>query len=140
MRYTLAFLIFLFPATVAAAPVTIAAGETYTLTGDLTLSGADTLDANGTVQSPCIIVGNGHAIVGQGRDHTVVEVGVGGRVVGLVGVAVTEQVDADHLPPRLGQQVGPTGFPPVPFERRGESMDQQNGLGTHLAQPIHAAL
>ena len=67
MRYTLAFLIFLFPATVAAAPVTIAAGETYTLTGDLTLSGADTLDANGTVQSPCIIVGNGHAIVGQGR-------------------------------------------------------------------------
>lgn len=48
-----------------AAPVTIAAGETYTLTADLTLGGADTLDANGTVASPCIIVGNGHAIVAQ---------------------------------------------------------------------------
>jgi hypothetical protein len=46
-----------------AAPVTIAAGQTYTLSADLTLSGTDTLDANGTPSSPCIIVGNGHSIV-----------------------------------------------------------------------------
>jgi len=65
MRFRVSFLVLFFPATAAAAPVTIAAGETYTLTADLTLSGADTLDANGTVQSPCTIVGNGHAIVGN---------------------------------------------------------------------------
>ena len=56
--------VFIFVAGAAgAAPVTIAAGQTYTLSADLTLSGADTLDANGTPSSPCIIVGNGHAIV-----------------------------------------------------------------------------
>jgi hypothetical protein len=47
-----------------AASVTIGAGETYTLSaGDLVLGDADTLDANGTVASPCVIAGNGHAIV-----------------------------------------------------------------------------
>src|ERR1041385_4799573 len=63
MRRALIPVMLLLPATAAAAPVTIAAGETYTLSGDLVLGGADTLDANGTVQSPCVIVGNGHAIV-----------------------------------------------------------------------------
>src|SRR5215831_1758681 len=48
-----------------AAPVTIAAGQTYTLSADLVVSGADTLDANGTVSSPCTVVGNGHAIVAR---------------------------------------------------------------------------
>src|SRR5437773_3692695 len=65
MRITLTSLLLLLPATAGAAPVTIAAGETYPLSGDLVLSGADTLDANGTAQSPCVIVGNGHAIVAQ---------------------------------------------------------------------------
>ena len=51
--------------TAAATSVTIGAGETYMLSSDLVLNGADTLDANGTVDSPCIIVGNGHAIVGN---------------------------------------------------------------------------
>ena len=47
-----------------AASVTIQAGQTYSLgPGDLVLTGPDTLDANGTVDSPCVIVGNGHAIV-----------------------------------------------------------------------------
>jgi hypothetical protein len=64
MRLTLASLLLLVPVRALAAPVTIAAGATYSLdSGDLVLSGADTLDANGTPQNPCTIVGNGHAIV-----------------------------------------------------------------------------
>src|SRR5690242_9433373 len=63
MRLIVASFVLLVPTAAAAAPVTIAAGETYTLTADLALSGGDTLDANGTPQSPCTIVGNGHAIV-----------------------------------------------------------------------------
>jgi MYXO-CTERM domain-containing protein len=49
--------------TAGATSVTIAAGQTYTLSADLVLSGADALDAKGTVQSPCVVAGNGHAIV-----------------------------------------------------------------------------
>ncbi|HVU00545.1 MAG TPA: MYXO-CTERM sorting domain-containing protein [Polyangiaceae bacterium] len=55
------FLLLAVPA--QAKSVSIAAGETYTLSADLTLSGGDTLDAAGTPSSPCVIVGNGHAIV-----------------------------------------------------------------------------
>jgi hypothetical protein len=51
------------PSAAGAASVTIAAGQTYALSADLTMSRADTLDANGTPSSPCIIVGDGHAIV-----------------------------------------------------------------------------
>jgi MYXO-CTERM domain-containing protein len=48
-----------------AASVTIQAGQTYTLSADLVLNGADNLDANGTTASPCTIVGNGHGIIGR---------------------------------------------------------------------------
>src|SRR5262245_33225236 len=49
-----------------AASVTIAAGQTYNLgSADLVLNGADNLDANGTVDSPCVINGNGRAIIGR---------------------------------------------------------------------------
>src|SRR5262249_46323819 len=57
---------FLVARTAGATTVTIGAGETYTLDADLVLHGADTLDANGTPQSPCTIVGNGHSIVANG--------------------------------------------------------------------------
>src|SRR5689334_9551092 len=64
MRLILGSLLLLVPVRALAAPVTIAAGATYSLdSGDLVLNGADTLDANGTAQNPCTIVGNGHAIV-----------------------------------------------------------------------------
>ena len=67
MRLTLAPLLLLVPVRALAAPITIATGATYSLdSGDLVLNGADALDANGTAQNPCTIVGNGHAIVAHG--------------------------------------------------------------------------
>jgi MYXO-CTERM domain-containing protein len=54
------------PTRARAASQTIAAGSTLTLQGDLVVSGADTLDANGTPSNPCVIVGNGHAIIASG--------------------------------------------------------------------------
>ena len=47
MRLTLVSLLLIVPVRALAAPVTIAAGATYSLdSGDLVLNGADTLDAN----------------------------------------------------------------------------------------------
>jgi hypothetical protein len=51
--------------TAGAASMTIHAGETFRLDSDLVLMGSDTFDANGTVESPCMIIGNGHAIVAR---------------------------------------------------------------------------
>ncbi len=65
-RLSIVAVFFLIGRTAAATAVTIGAGETYTLDADLVLHGADTLDANGTPQSPCTIVGNGHSIVVNG--------------------------------------------------------------------------
>jgi len=100
MRTTLFGLVLLAPATAAAAPVTIAAGETYTLTADLVLGGADTLDANGTVQSPCVIVGNGHAIVanaltGHVKVQNCVFQGLGGTQETTPALDLTAQDAAD---------------------------------------------
>jgi MYXO-CTERM domain-containing protein len=52
--------------TARAASITIQAGQTFNMTSDVTISGADSLDANGTVDSPCVIVGNGHALIASG--------------------------------------------------------------------------
>jgi len=56
----------LVPKTAAAASLTIPGGTPYQMSQDITLNGADSLDAAGTDQSPCSIVGNGHRIVGKG--------------------------------------------------------------------------
>jgi hypothetical protein len=45
----------------------IKAGETWTLIEDFVLTGADSLEVNGTVQKPCTIVASGHAIRTQGE-------------------------------------------------------------------------
>jgi len=83
-----------------AASVTIQAGQTYTLSGDLTLSGADTLDANGTVASPCTIVGNGHAIIGNAlTGHVKIQncilQGLGGTQDTQPAIELTAQGSAD---------------------------------------------
>src|SRR5262249_36132340 len=57
---------FFFCKAAGAASVVIAAGETYRLDANLVLHGADSLDANGTPQNPCTIMGNGHSIVANG--------------------------------------------------------------------------
>jgi MYXO-CTERM domain-containing protein len=84
----------------AAASVTIQAGQTYTLSGDLTLNGADTLDANGTVSSPCTIVGNGHGIIGNAlTGHVKIQncilTGLGGTQETQPAVELTGQGNAD---------------------------------------------
>src|SRR5262245_56339387 len=38
---------------VSAAPIVVEAGQTYTLTEDLVLNGADTLEIKGTADKPC---------------------------------------------------------------------------------------
>src|SRR5882672_2188709 len=83
-----------------AAPVTIAAGQTYALSADLTLRGADTLDANGTPSSPCIIVGNGHAIVANSlTGHVKIQncaiQGLGGAMETTPALDLTAQDGAD---------------------------------------------
>ena len=83
-----------------AASVTIAKGETYTLDQDLVLNGADTLDANGTAQEPCIINGNGHAIIGRAlTGHVKVQncvfQGVGGKMETAPALELTTQGSAD---------------------------------------------
>jgi hypothetical protein len=44
----------------------VEAGQTLTLTEDLVLSGASTLDVRGTADRRCVIAGNGHAIRSDG--------------------------------------------------------------------------
>jgi hypothetical protein len=86
--------------TAGATPVTIAAGQTYTLSANLVLSGADTLDAKGTVQSPCVIAGNGHAIVannltGHVKIENCVLQGLGGTQETTPALGLTAQGTAD---------------------------------------------
>jgi hypothetical protein len=83
-----------------AASVTIQAGQTYNLgSADLVLNGADTLDANGTVSSPCTIVGNGHGIIGRsltGRvkiENCILQ-GLGGTMANQPAVELTGQGSA----------------------------------------------
>ncbi|HEY4106132.1 MAG TPA: hypothetical protein VGM44_19670, partial [Polyangiaceae bacterium] len=83
-----------------ATSVSIAAGQTYTLSADLVLSGADTLEANGTVASPCIIAGNGHAIVanaltGQIKIQDCVFQGLGADMETSPALDITAQGSAD---------------------------------------------
>ena len=83
-----------------AASVTIDKGVTYTLDADLVLSGADSLDGNGTVAAPCIIAGNGHAIVGQGltghiKIQNCVFQGLGGNMETAPALELTAQGSAD---------------------------------------------
>jgi len=83
-----------------AASVTIEPGVTYTLTQDLVLNGADTLDGKGTVDAPCIIAGNGHAIIGKGltghvKIQNCVFQGMGGNVETAPALELTAQGSAD---------------------------------------------
>src|SRR5262245_57410069 len=55
-------LLFVPPSLVSAAPVVVEAGQTHTLTEDLVLNGADTLEINGTAEKPCSLVGNRHRV------------------------------------------------------------------------------
>lgn len=54
------------PAAAYANDVIIQPGQTYDLSTDLSLSGGDTLEARGTPDNPCVIVGHGHRILGRG--------------------------------------------------------------------------
>src|SRR4051812_47105004 len=88
------------PVAAGAAPVTIAAGQTLTLQANLTVAGADTLDANGTVASPCVIIGNGHAIVanaltGHVKIENCVLQGLGGAMDTQPALALTAQGSGD---------------------------------------------
>jgi uncharacterized protein (TIGR03382 family) len=83
-----------------AASVTIQAGQTYTLSANLTLSGADNLDANGTTSSPCTIVGNGHSITGNSlTGHVKIQncilSGLGGTQDTQPAIELTAQGSAD---------------------------------------------
>jgi hypothetical protein len=83
-----------------AASVTIQAGQTYTLSANLTLNGADNLDANGTTSSPCTIVGNGHSIVGSAlTGHVKIQncilSGLGGTQDTQPAIELTGQGSAD---------------------------------------------
>ena len=51
---------------------------------------------------------------------------IGGRVVGLVGLTVAEQVDADDLAPGVLQQVDPTVVSPRPGRRGREAVQQHH--------------
>src|SRR5262245_31812848 len=84
----------------SAASVTIQAGQTYNLTADMVLNGADTLDANGTVASPCTITGNGHGIIGRSlTGHVKIEncilQGLGGTMETAPAIEITGQGSAD---------------------------------------------
>ncbi len=83
-----------------AASVTIQAGQTYTLSADVNLNGADNLDASGTVSSPCTIVGNGHGIVGRSlTGHVKIQNcilrGLGGTMETQPAIELTGQGSAD---------------------------------------------
>lgn len=47
-------------------PPKINPGETWTLSEDLILKGADILEVNGTKEKPCAIIGNGHQVMTDG--------------------------------------------------------------------------
>ena len=51
----------------AAGDTVLEAGQTLTLTEDLVLSGAATIDVRGTADQRCVILGNGHAIRSDGK-------------------------------------------------------------------------
>ena len=57
---------FLLLAALAFGDTVVEAGQTLTLTQDLVLSGADTLEVRGTPDRKCAIVGNGHQILSAG--------------------------------------------------------------------------
>ncbi len=54
--------LFVSPSSVSAATVVVEAGQTHTLTEDLVLNGADTLEIRGTAEKPCTLVGNRHRV------------------------------------------------------------------------------
>src|ERR1044071_1323157 len=55
-------LLFVSPSLASAAPVVVEAGQTHTLTEDLVLNGADTLEIKGAAEKPCTLVGGRHRI------------------------------------------------------------------------------
>ena len=65
-------------------------------------------------------------LAGRAADDVLLECGVGGGVVGLLGLAVAEQVDADHLPALLLEKVDPAGLAPVALKRRRKAVHQQH--------------
>jgi len=48
-----------------------------------------------------------------------------------IGGAVAEDVDRDDGPARVGEQVDPARCTPPVFERRAESVDENDGLISH---------
>ena len=54
-----------------------------------------------------------------------------GGIVGRVGGAVPEQVDRDHRPVGVAQEVDPSRRPPAVLERRAESVHEHDGLIPH---------
>ncbi|GAA4153699.1 hypothetical protein GCM10023068_35430 [Leifsonia shinshuensis] len=67
------------------------------------------------------------------------EVGrVGGRVVRRVAGPVAAQVGDDRPAPRLGERGDPAGGLPGERARRGEAVDQQDGVGPGVAFDVDA--
>lgn len=69
-------------------------------------------------------------LVGKRRESRCGEIVVGRRVGRLRCVAMTEQVDADHVAPSVGEQVEPTRLAPRPLGRSRETVEEDDG-GSH---------
>jgi hypothetical protein len=85
------------PLVAHAASVQIGPGETYTLTGNISLDPNDTFDAEGTADSPCVIQGgqyqiNAAALLGSIKIANCQVIGLG--ATGVPGLVVTLQQTA----------------------------------------------
>ena len=72
--------------------------------------------------------------------HISFQLGVGGRIVGFLGLAVAEQVHADDRVALLLQDVDPAGLAPVALERRGEAVHQQDRKFGHRGRLSRRAM
>ena len=73
--------------------------------------------------------------VGERGDDAIGEVGVGVWVVRLGRCAVAEQIDADHLPPGVGEQVGEPRSLPRGGERPAPSVHEHHRRCTASVRP-----
>jgi len=69
----------------------------------------------------------GAVAAGQPLGDVALEIGVGGRVAGLVGRAVAEDVDGHDLPAGVGQQVEPAVLAPGAGRGGGEAVEEYDG-------------
>ncbi len=73
--------------------------------------------------------GEGHGVDGLRRQRVGdpgLEPGVGLGIVGLVGVAVAEEVEGQHLTAEVAEEVDPAVVPPRPLRRGGEAVEEED--------------